>query len=735
MSKRKISWSKNSFLRIIGALFVALMLATSITPKITTAEQTTPYYQYFVVRKEWENDLASERPASVTINVIDSSDPQKEVIATGTMTATSDWKCDFTLPAYYENTTTKINYAVYEEPTNPKELDKYELSNPINNPLVIEKSLIIEDNSQRQIVTSYSVNHDGFDAAPTGSIFIDSKLDLDTAEMTMDSSVFKYYQNFTIYGDYEGYTNTQKRIVYTGNLAAGDNPLTGKTIVLKWNSGARDYFTGRRYKVRITISDIVIHTAAAVNNSDPNDPKYVAIVAYAGDLHMDAYYGPTFDEWPLNIVGVKANIQVEVLDADDQPVDGFTEIYVSDLDQPDYFDMFNTDGNKDNWASYFGVNRNWIESVKLKGGVASDIYLNSSSVIDYPETTKDKFASGSFHESEAYTSLKFLVKTDGSFEYEWVGSNCGTVLVSSGTVPPVNTFTNYIENTSSFYQVRYFFQKDDGSYSTTPDVTDSVTMIKPGSKVSVQVNAKTVPTQVDETKTDYVIDTSTGRTNLTEEKTVTISNDEEHPQILNVYFKQSCVVVYHDNYNDRLWDPADQTTPKSGSGEVLSLNDQTPAFDDGEGGITPVNPGYKFLGWSEIDIDEWTAHGTDEGPIFTPPTVQPENVSKKRTDYLAHWEALPNKYVVHYFYEVDGTYPSQDHPDYVSEIRTDKKTDELATITEEDKIPNSEKPNYYLNSGMTSEWSKNVDGDGNTILRVYFKKRAETIKIPVTGIE
>ena len=739
MSKKKSLWNKKSFLKIAEVFLIAIITATIGNPKPIVAEQTVPVNQYFVVRKEWENDSATERPGSVTIKVIDSADTTKTVLATGTMTATNDWKCEFTLPAYYEGTTNKINYAVYEEPTNPKELDKYELSNPVDNPLIIEKSLLVEDNSQRQVVTTYTVNHLGFDAVPTGSIFIDSKLDLATAERTMDSDVFTYDPNFTIYGDHSGYSNTQKRIVYTGDLNVGDNPLTGKTIVLKWSNKARDYFTGRRYKVQITISDIVIHSEAAITNSNSeNEPKYVALVAYAEDLHMDAYLGPTFDPWKENIVGVKANIKIEVLDGDDKPVKGFTNIYVSDLDQPDYFDMYNTDGDSRNWGSYFGVERNWTESVKLKGGVASEIYLNTESVIENELDTQDniKFSSSEYNESEKYTSLKFLAATDGSFEYEWAGSNCGTVIVSSGTVPPINTFTNYIENTSSFYQARYFFQNDNGTYNKTPDALDPVTMIKPESKVSVNKNAKTEATLVDETKTNYVIDESEGRTKRTEEKTVTTSHTAEEPQTLDVYFKQSCMVVYHDNFKDKLWNPDDQTTTELSPGVKLSLNDPTPKFDDGEGGITPVNPGYKFLGWSEIDIDEWTAHGTDEGPIFTPPTVQPDTVSKKRTDYLAHWEALPNLYEVQYFYGVDGVYPIK--PDFTSDPRTDKKTGELATIIEEDKIPDSSKPNYYLNSGMTSEWSKVVEGDGKTIvtiLKVYFKRRSEPIKIPVTGIE
>ena len=95
---------------------------------------------------------------------------------------------------------------------------------------------------------------------------------------------------------------------------------------------------------------------------------------------------------------------------------------------------------------------------------------------------------------------------------------------------------------------------------------------------------------------------------------------------------------------------------------------------------------------------------------------------------------MPNQYTVQYFYEVDGAYPVK--PDYeLKEPRKDKKSGEIATIIESDKIPNPEKPNYYLNTGMTSEWSKTVKGDGSTILKVYFKQKAETIKIPVTGVE
>ena len=728
MSKKKSLWNKKSFLKIAEVFLIAIIIATIGNPKPITAEQEIPVNQYFVVRKRWVNEEGSVKPEAIKINVINKADPST-VIETKTLTASNGWKADFSLPAYSKGTTNLIQYAVYEEPAG---LEKYIMSNPQANPLDITKYILREDYSERKVVTDYVVNNDGFDAVPKGDVLIDTALDLkDVASLSMDTNIFKYEPDFRIYGDNISYTNSYERIIYTGDLSAGSNKLDGKKIELTWNSKAVNVLTGQRYDVRITFSDIEIYAKTDITNSTSASKKYVALIGYDdGFLEANAYFGPTFDPWEKNFPGVKMNIKIEVLDQNGKGVEGYTEMYMADLDQPDYFDLYNkTEGEGSSRKDYYGVNRNWIESVKLKDGIASEFYLNDSSDLGYNKNEGIKFASRQEpRDDEKYTSVKFLAITDGSFNYEWVGSNCGTAIVTSSgsATPDIQTFTNYITNTTAFYEVRYFFQNSNGTYNEEePDVTDGPTMIRPSTEssptyVSVEKNAKIEPTEVDPEKTDYVLDESVDpvRTKVKEQKEVTISHSATSPQVLNVYFKKAYRVTYHDNVGDKVWNAKEkQNNPGLDYGVNTPVFDGTKSKADADG--NPIRDGYRFLGWSE----------TPDGELITIPATVTKNA-----DYWAHWEALPNQYTVQYFYEKDGVYPII--PDYeLDEPRRDKKTDEIATIIESDKIPNSEKPNYYLNSEMTAEWSKPVNGDGSTILRVYFKQRKENIKIPVTGID
>ena len=737
MSKRKSLWNKKSFLKIAEVFLIVIMVATIGNTKPVVAEgplreQTVPINQYFAVRKQWANDTGAEekRPTSITVKVINKADPSTAV-ATGTLTKDNGWRADFSLPAYSTGTDL-IQYAVYEVPTG---LENYIMEHPQANPLDITHYILIEDNSKRKPVTEYVVNNEGFSAVPKGNVVITSNLDLAEAEsISMDENIFKYYEDFTIYGDTSDVTNHYQRIVYTGDLIAGENELENKKIVLTWKNKANNVLTGQQYDVRLTFSNINIYSRNAITNSTSQNKKYVALIGYYnGYLEVNAYFGQTYDAWEKNFPGVKVNIKIEVIDKDGNPVNGYTEMYMSDLDQPDYFDMYvgehGTAGHREN---YFGKDRNWIEAITIndKAGLVSELYLNGTTDLEYKKYDNSiKFAcahSPTTDETDTYTSVAFLAKTDGSFNYDWIGSNCGTrIMTSNGSsIPDIRTFTNNLKNTTAFYEVRYFFQNDDGTYNeNSPKPVEGPIMIRPSTDssptyVSVQANAKTVPTEVDPTKTDYVLDVSTGRTNVEEQKEVTTSHSFSAPQVLKVYFKKAYRVTYHDNVGDEVWNAMEKQNNLG-----LDYGVATPVFDgtkskaDADG--NPVRDGYKFLGWSE----------TPKGELISVPTTVTKNA-----DYWAHWEALPNQYTVQYFYEKDGVYPKI--PDYeLDEPRRDKKTDEIATIIESDKIPNSEKPNYYLNSAMTSEWSKPVKGDGSTILKVYFKQRKEEIKIPVTGID
>ena len=721
MSKRKISWNKESFLKIVEVFLIAIMIATTAYPKeISAAEQNVQKYKYFIVKKNWTSDIALQRPTSITIHIesIDGSYSQDAELL-----ASENWEKEFSLPAYKENGS-EIVYTVYEK--EDEALSKYNLSNPSTNKIVIseanENCIIIEDNSSRNVVTApydliKNTNSFLYDA-PYGNIRIDTNLLLENATRVL-STGFSYSTTTPKYGNpWDGSDVGQAvpRILYTGNLNPGNNQING-SIVLTWADKAVNFITGETYDVQITVDNISIFSVTAATN------KTVSIMSNVnGLLEMESFV-TTFGTLYENVIGVGADIQIKLIGA---PSHSYAQMYVTDLDVGDYASGYNYGYTHDlpsgktpeDYVSH-SINDPYVEAVELKSGIASSVYVTGDTrLVTNTNNTRYVDATGSTDVNNVKNSLKFLAEVGdvtNCYKYRWTGSKCETAIITLSTVPDRDSYTNPITNSSSLYRVQYFFQKN-GAYSDTPDIPKTeadipatLVMVKPGTEICVNNNAEKDPVKVDETKTNYVLDSD--MTDLTTTQTTSSSETK----ILNVYFKEAYTVIYHDNVGDIVWDAKDQTnTP-------LNYGVNTPIFTgtvDAES--KPVRSGYKFLGWSD----------TPDGDIISiPPTVT------ANADYWAHWEALPNKYIVHYFYEVDGSYPSQDNPDYVSEVRTDKYTDELATITESDKVPNPEKVNYFLNNGMTSEWQKIVAGDGSTILRVYFKKNPDIPKIPVTGVE
>ena len=114
-------------------------------------------------------------------------------------------------------------------------------------------------------------------------------------------------------------------------------------------------------------------------------------------------------------------------------------------------------------------------------------------------------------------------------------------------------------------------------------------------------------------------------------------------------------------------------------------------------------------------------------------------VDREETHYLAHWKALPNEYIVEYYYEKNGQYPPT--PDDTSDIRTEYEgervyTDSFVKVENSDLIPNPKMGNYVLNDAMKGGWQGTVKANG-LVLKVYFKQKAERLPYepPVTGIK
>ncbi len=692
--KKNVSITKR-LISLMCVILVALMAATAAFPRNASAEETKKA-KYFTIEKEWVNDLEGERPNSVDV-VIEGSDGSTTTIS---LTKAEGWKKTVTLPAY-DSANKEINYTAYEDPTG---LDKYQLSNGADNKLAI-KAIIIEDNSDRVPVLTYHVVNDGFIAVPDGNVTIDTDLMMEdaTKNITGDFSYSKdaYTKYANPFSDKDG-TNTVPRVVYTGDLKRGLNTTNGM-IELTWKEKAHDTLTGKKYDVKVTVTNIKIWSEV-----DATD-KAIAVMSNANDMLEMESFVTDFGNPIENVVGVEADIRIEVVGAE-----GFVQVYITDLDVGDYA-MCYYDHTAD-WeanhgydlegqmVNYFGVDKSYTESVRLMSGVSSDIHVDPNTVLIY-SSDSSKFAvkEASTLVNDPTTSLEFLA-TAASYSYTWTGSKCETAIIdaSPSTTPAPSEYANKLTNTSSIYQIKYFYQDDEGKYDETkPEPATELMMVKPGTELSNELCSDLEPK-----KEGYVLDTA--KTDVEGKQTASASHTVDDPLVLKVYFKKQYRVIYHDNVEDKVWDPATQTNPN------LDYGTKTPGFK-GE----PYRQGYIFEGWSEEPESEIKA---------VPATVT------KNADYWAHWTPGPNKYKVEYYYEIGGKYPST--PQFTSDDRA-AKTEDIVSVTEDDKIP--KKAYYVLSSDMTAEWTGEVLPDGSLVLKVYFRAVAKPATAafiaPVTGVE
>ena len=742
-SRKMISWSKSVFLKLLKTTFVALMIMTTMSPNALFASDTTSEQDYFVIEKKWQNDLVSERPSKIYVDIA-SEDSPTTVIQTVELTADNNWKKEVTI----DSTSANVTYLAKERVVGESDVAKMQkYIETSSSPLTI-----VSNKSSSTVHTgdTYTINTSagGVDAAPIGDIIISGNLSLDSAIISYTDQKFEVETCGVYYTD-GSLVNNGPRIVYKGELATGVNEVGN--ITLRWEDKASSRKTGELYDLEITLSNIVIYSLI---NTDAESPRYVSVLYYEHNqsqpnksmLHLQAYSGGLYDSNDLkkSIVGVETEVTFKVLDQQGNGVDGFTQFYAQDLDIADYLagvyngdiKSYDTSARRNYYGNLYTPvpgGKRFVESVEFNSRIGSDIYfennsiLSSSSTIN-PESIKIFPISTPTidpRDSTIYSdrkSLKCLVPTNpGADEttFVWRGSNCGTAIIPSGNdLAPYPE--NIITNSSSLYKVQYFYQLEgiDASdnkyvyYSDIPNDESELIQVAPSTEVTVTEDVDKVPSAdrgMPATGT-YVLDTAENA----KWSGTTSAEASKNPLILKVYFKKVYRVTYHDSLNDSLWNATDDQTSNG-----IPFGNATPDF---KGDVTTKNPGYEFVGWSK----------EKGGEIIE----VPEDVTED-ADYWANWRGAVNKYIVHYFYEENGSYP--DKPNFVSEIRKDKRTDEIAEIIETDKIPDPSKPNHFLNEGMKRWWSGVVVPDGSLVLKVYFSERKKegpsTYIIPVTGIE
>lgn len=164
--------------------------------------------------------------------------------------------------------------------------------------------------------------------------------------------------------------------------------------------------------------------------------------------------------------------------------------------------------------------------------------------------------------------------------------------------------------------------------------------------------------------------------------------------------------------NDSEAYPADN----SGNVDPEAPTDPTKSFIEYESGVgfekeieDPTREGYTFLGWTRKDVTDPKSASNSK--------VQKWDFGDKV--FEAQWEALPKDYIVEYYYMDDqGEYPTE----ATESVTREGKIDQKVAVTEDDKVPT--KDDYVLDESEKANpvYEEVITVDGDTILKVYFKK-------------
>ncbi len=305
-------------------------------------------------------------------------------------------------------------------------------------------------------------------------------------------------------------------------------------------------------------------------------------------------------------------------------------------------------------------------NIEGDGSLVLKVYFKQQFSVTYQPGLHGDF------ESQSSTGLtygaetpEFAGKASGEEGYDFTG---WSPKVEKSVTKNIVYIAQWEARTDTEYKVQYFYEKD-GKYKSEPEFEEKRT----GTTDSMAaVTAADKKPEID----NYIFDANTA--NVLEE---TIKGDGS--TVLKVYFKEQFTVSYLPGQYGKF---AKQTTGN------LAYGTKTPGFS---GTIAPA-AGYEFNGWSPKISDTVT----------------------NDTEYVAQWKAKDNTaYKVQYFYQDKSGGGYGEQPD--STIGRTGVTDSAISVTAEDMTP--KKDGYVLDRDAANVLSATLDGNGTTVLKIYFK--------------
>lgn len=321
----------------------------------------------------------------------------------------------------------------------------------------------------------------------------------------------------------------------------------------------------------------------------------------------------------------------------------------------------------------------------LSGEVAGDgslrlkVYFKPVYVVTYKPGTK-----GTFND-QIYPNIPYGTRTptfvgEKTCEpgYYFLGWTLPTYsgLITDEEIASSAVTSNYVftaqwqPRTDTQYKVEYYYQQN-GVYPTTTNLSSSRTGT---TDTTVSVTSEDKTPQI----AGYVYDSTTSE--LVDKLSGVIAGDGS--LVLKVYFKPQYTVSY---------EKGDHGTFTTQTTSNIDYGNNTPVFN----GTPTGDVGYRFTGWNPTVANTVTGDAT----------------------YVAQWEAIDVPYKINYYYQNNGSYSTT--PDD-SNLRIGK-TGTLAQATATDMTP--QRDGYIYDNGAANVIAQTIEGDGTTLLKVYFKQQ------------